>query len=227
MDAFELDKPQAIPADIVAANNLGEGNYYLVVVAAPKTMPGHFQQQFTEGQLADVQGSLEANGIALSIWIALLASVDSQPKIDRIRAIVENPAIQADLENFMAHGSAYVDLTGPTVTVNFETLDCYPDQLNDLKSVFTSPTEISVASPAIRQELTTSKDRHEQQTANKGLVKLKIPFVSANIKDGKINNVMDNSSLAYIPVPICDNLVKGHWSQDAVTQLTVDAQLNT
>ncbi len=114
MDAFELDKPQAIPADIVAANNLGEGNYYLV--AAPKTMPGHFQQQFTEGQLADVQGSLEANGIALSIWIALLASVDSQPKIDRIRAIVENPAIQADLENFTAHGSAYllyVDLTGP------------------------------------------------------------------------------------------------------------------
>ena len=271
MEAFELDKPNAIPAPIVAANNLGEGNYYLV--AAPKAMPGHFQQQFPEGQLSEVQGTLETNGIALSIWIALLASVDSQPKVDKIRAIVENPTIQADLENFIAHGSAHVDLTGPNLVVNWETLECYPDQFNELKSVFASSTESSVAAPAARQELTTSKDRHEQLTANKGMIKLKIPMVSVSIKDGKVDastakrpvttlaldeiermppsgmkegfsdtvrcylaenaksinptNIMDNSSLSYIPLPICDNIVKGNWTQDPVTQVDVDSQLNT
>ena len=185
MDAFELNKPKAIPPTVAEAHNLaGESNYYLV--SAPKTVPGHFQQQFPEGQLSDVQSALETNGIALSIWIALLDSVDSKAKVDRVRAIVEDPAIQGDLENFIAYGSADVDLSGPRVQVDFDSLECFPSQLNSLKAVFALSPEAGATSPSGPQELTTSKDRHEQQAANKGLTKLSIPFTSASIKDGKV-----------------------------------------
>ncbi len=149
-------------------------------------MPGHFQQKFPEGQLSDVQGELEANGIALAIWIALINSADSQPKVDKIRAIFENATIQADLDNFVAHGSAHVDLTGPTMEATFESLEFYPDELSDIQSTFADSGASSVASSVVRQELTTSKDRHEQLTANKGIIKLMLPFVSAKIVDGKI-----------------------------------------
>ena len=72
MDEFELPKPTPLPADLVTASNLGEGNFYLV--STPKIIAGHFQQRYPAGKLANIQHTLEANGVGVAVWIGTLCS---------------------------------------------------------------------------------------------------------------------------------------------------------
>eukprot|EP00986_Skeletonema_menzelii_P012137 scaffold6502_cov80-Skeletonema_menzelii.AAC.1 len=158
MDEFELPKPTPLPADLVMASNLGEGNFYLV--STPKIIAGHFQQRYPAGKLANTQHTLEANGVGVAVWIALFNSVDSQSKIDQLRTIFEHDVIQASLDAFVAYGSADVDIAGPGLGFMHESLEFYPDHLNQLKSVFVHSGTSSVLHPAatIQHELTTNED---------------------------------------------------------------------
>jgi len=184
MDIFGLDKPTAIPTNIAVENNLGEGEFYLIT--ATKAIPGHFQQKFPTGKLTDVQDILETNGVGFAVWIALLNSADSQAKINTIRTIYEHETIQENLEAFVAYGGLDVDLSGPMLTAEFDMLECFPDQLEELKAVFSESAGSPRDSLVVHQELTTSKDRHESQNAAKGMLKLQLPFIGADIDGGKI-----------------------------------------
>ena len=188
MDAFDLEKPTAIPAGL---HNLGEGNFYLVT--APKAMLGYFHQKFPDGQLTDIQDELEKNGIGFAVWSALHHSADSQAKVDAIRAIYQHPTIQDSLDSYLAFGSTDVGLSGPTLTAEWNSLEFYPEQLEDLMSAFTGPSVPASGSPVpvAQQALTTNKDLHEMKVSAKGLIKLQLPFVGANI----VNNRVDASSV--------------------------------
>lgn len=189
MDSFGLNKPTAIPTNIAAASNLGEGDFFLIT--STKGIPGHFQQQFPTGKLTDVQDALETNGVGHAVWIALLNSANSQAKVNTIRTIYEHETIQANLEAFVAYGGVDVDLSGPMMTLEFESLEFFPDELEELKATFNDSAGSPHDSVVVHQELTTSKDRHETQNAAKGMIKLQLPFVGADI-DG--NKVVTNSA---------------------------------
>eukprot|EP00985_Skeletonema_marinoi_P034840 scaffold45003_cov723-Skeletonema_marinoi.AAC.1 len=72
------------------------------------------------------------------------------------------------------------------LTAEFDMLECFPDQLEELKAVFTESAGSPRDSLVVHQELTTSKDRHETQNAAKGMLKLQLPFIGADIDGGKI-----------------------------------------
>ena len=205
MDEFELPKPTPLPADLVTASNLGEGNFYLV--STPKIIAGHFQQRYPAGKLANIQHTLEANGVGVAVWIALFNSVDSQSKIDQLRTIFEHDVIQASLDAFVAYGSADIDIAGPGLGFMHESLEFYPDHLNQLKSVFVNSGTSSVSHPAatIQHELTTNEDRHQAKKAEKNLIRLTLPMVRANIVDNKI----DSSSVARPETTIAFDELKG------------------
>lgn len=185
MDALDLDKHNPIPPALAAQYGLGEGNFYLLT--APKAMLAYFHQQFPSGPLPDVQHKLEKNGIGFVLWIALQASVDTPAKLEKVRAIYQHADIQADLNGFVAYGTANVDLESPTVAVGYDLLEAFPDELQDLMSTFVAPAAPPVGSPAVQQELTTNKDRLETRKAQAGITKMLLPFVRADIKDGKVD----------------------------------------
>eukprot|EP00985_Skeletonema_marinoi_P026738 scaffold20985_cov58-Skeletonema_marinoi.AAC.1 len=47
------------------------------------------------------------------------------------------------------------------LTAEFDMLECFPDQLEELKAVFSDSAGSPRDSLVVHQELTTSKDRHE------------------------------------------------------------------
>lgn len=185
MDALDLDKRNPIPPALAAEHGLGEGNYYLLT--APKAMLAYFHQRFPSGPLPDVQHELEENGSGFVLWIALQTSVDTPAKLEKVRAIYQHPDIQADLNGFVAYGTTNVDLESPTVAVGYDLLEAYPDELQDLTSAFVAPAAHPTGSPAVQQDLTTNNDRLEMRRAESGIIKMSLPFVRADIKNGKVD----------------------------------------
>lgn len=189
LQEYELDKPTAIPADLVSAQSLGEGDFFLC--SAPKAFLTYFQQELSSGDLRAQQRIFEKNGVGAVVWLTLVKSANSDDHRAKIRAILENENIKNNPDKYIAYlgdDMNQVDIEGgPQVQVTYDNLIGYEPYLQTLIDAFkANPGAPNPVATSATAELTTAQDKFDLKKGEESRAALSLPMVAATIEGNKV-----------------------------------------